>query len=107
MIHSPIPERLCLALALLAWAVLIGGGLYAHFFALPVRAPIAIMSPQAFAGLAAVSLGFLIAALACLASLLVWLLSAQPTGALLLAGILSGLYALPCAALLGYWSLVK
>ena len=107
MIHSPIPERLCLALALLAWAVLIAGGLYAHFLASPIRTPIAIMSPQAFAGLVAVSLGFVLAALACLASLLVWLLSAQPTGTLLLAGVLSGVYALPSAALLGYWWLMK
>ena len=107
MLGSPLLHRLLLVLAVLGWTVTLVGLVYARFFASDIAPPRAVMSAQTFAGLVAVAGGFLITVVAFVGSILVLLFSSQQSGTTLLAGIISGAYAVPCAALLAYLSYFK
>ncbi|MCF7222937.1 hypothetical protein [Marilutibacter chinensis] len=107
MLSSPFPHRLLLALAVLGWAAAIAGFVYARLFASEVAPPRAVMSAQTFAGVVAVAAGLLLTAVAFAGSLVALLFSSQQSGTLLLAGIVSGAYVLPVAALLIHATYLK
>ncbi|GAB3339748.1 hypothetical protein GCM10027359_17370 [Marilutibacter aestuarii] len=100
MMDSPLLHRALLALAVLGWAVAFTGFVHARLFASDVAPPRAVMSAQTFSELAAFSAGFLLVLVAFAGSILALLASSQHSATVAIAAAVSGVYAVPVAALL-------
>jgi hypothetical protein len=100
-------HQLLLALAVLGWAVLIGGSVYARFFVSDVAGPMAIKSPEAFTQILGFTVGWLVSAFAFAGSVLAVLFSSQQSGSLTSAAVVSGIYFFPVFAFFLYGEIFR